>query len=220
MPNAWALLSDLGNSKWLLPAAVLLILVSRPREWQFRLGWAVSLSGVALVTLASKLAFMGWGIGSRALDFTGFSGHAAMAAAIYPVAFHLLAAGRCSEKTTRAWTAAGVALAGLIAYSRLPLNAHSVSEVVLGFLLGSAASAWTLLRTRWTQALQLRQLALALGVAALTPFALPNVSTHQAVIKLAQVLSGRQVLHDRAWLHRQDTGVALRVPLEFPSHGT
>ena len=154
--------------------------------------------------LASKLAFMGWGIGSATLDFTGFSGHAAMSACIYPPLMVLL--GSSLKKLSRGtWASLGLLFAAAIAFSRLPLHAHSVSEVVAGFALGSAASLYTLYN--WTPSsravLLLRWLAPAALVIATLQSATPNVSTHDMVQRTAKVLSGRDKLYTRKWLHQR-----------------
>ena len=43
------------------------------------MGVAFGITGT--VVCISKLAFMGWGIGIREIDFTGFSGHTALSTA-------------------------------------------------------------------------------------------------------------------------------------------
>lgn len=196
----WAVLSDLGNSKWLLPAACILVLCAGEDRWRIGLRWFSGLAVVCAVTLASKLAFMGWGVGSRAWDFTGFSGHAAVSSAIYPVALSLLAGGRWRW----AGAAAGVALALAIGYSRLPLQAHSASEVVAGLALGLAGSAWYFMGAlgRVRAKFMACAVAVALSVIA-SQQVLPGVGTHDLVMKLAQAMSGREVLYNRAWLHQQ-----------------
>ncbi|MEJ2801463.1 phosphatase PAP2 family protein [Comamonadaceae bacterium PP-2] len=196
----WVLVSELGNSKWLLPAACLLVLASGPHRWQLGWRWLSGLAVASLVVLVSKLAFMGWGIGSRAWDFTGFSGHAAISAAIYPVALGLLVGFRW-----RIWGAlAGVALALLISYSRLPLHAHSVSEVVLGSLVGLSASAWFYLGPPQVARPTLLAWVGAVALAWAASFTvLPGVGTHDLVMKMAQAASGREVLYTRKWLRQQ-----------------
>jgi membrane-associated phospholipid phosphatase len=204
MSNAWALLSELGNSKWLLPAATVLILVSAAGgnlPWRTASRWGAAIAVAATIVLVSKIAFMGWGIGSAALDFTGFSGHATMAASIYPPLAVLLGAG---SKISRRWLiASGGLLALAIAYSRLPLNAHSVSEIVSGLLLGGLASAVTL--SAWpAQTLPLpawKWLGPALLVLGLHTMP-PQASTHQLVVALAKYLSGRDKTYQRQWLHQ------------------
>ncbi|OWQ85160.1 hypothetical protein CDN99_23090 [Roseateles aquatilis] len=106
--------------------------------------WLLGFVAAVSLTLASKVAFMGWGIGSADWDFTGFSGHAMSAASVLP----LLAWLGLQACASARWRAAGLLLAyGLaagIAYSRLPVGAHSPSEALLGFLLGAGASLFAL----------------------------------------------------------------------------
>ncbi|MFT4190800.1 MAG: phosphatase [Comamonas sp.] len=204
MHALWTLLSALGNSKWLLPAAVLLVLFSGPQRWVLGARWLGAVACVSLLVLASKLAFMGWGVGSHRLDFTGFSGHATLSAAIYPVALGLLAGPRWRGLGI----AAGVLLALAISYSRLPLHAHSVSEVVSGSILGLMASVWF-----YQGGLApMRAPLLACGAAVVVAAAasqnvMPGVATHDIVMRLAQSMSGRDVLYDRAWLRQSRKAV-------------
>ena len=81
-----------------------------------------------------KLAFMGWGIGIRELDFTGFSGHSALSASIWPVMMWLLT-GRFSTAVRKTAVLSGYALALLIGYSRRP-------STYTPFRKSSAASHW------------------------------------------------------------------------------
>lgn len=134
----WQLVSILGESVFLLPCAVFLY------AWLCWRGaragaqhWLLAFSCSAFLVLASKLAFMGWGIGSEALDFTGFSGHAMMAASILPM---MLYVAMPAGVPALGPVAAGLLLAFLVAASRLALNAHSFSEVVGGLLLGLLVS--------------------------------------------------------------------------------
>ena len=78
--------------------------------------WALLFGGVGAIVCASKLAFMGWGIGIRELDFTGFSGHSALSASIWPVMMWLLT-GRFSTAVRKTAVLSGYALALLIGYS-------------------------------------------------------------------------------------------------------
>lgn len=87
---------------------------------------------------------MGWGIGIRELDFTGFSGHSALSTAFWPILLWLLCA-RAVPAIRHISVLLGYALAGLVGYSRLVIHAHSTSEVIAGLLLGAAGSALFLL---------------------------------------------------------------------------
>lgn len=190
----WTYLSQLGDSRWLLPFALLLLLAGPRDSVPVRLRWAVALSVAGGLTLVTKLAFLGWGLGWQRLDFTGLSGHATISAAIYPVAFYLAAHGRSTKPL--AWAAAGALLAALIAYSRLPLNAHSASEVISGWAVGVAASAVALSARPARYTTPLRTLALAIAAGLVIPICLPALRTHDVVMELATLLSGReQVFH-------------------------
>ncbi|WP_428421198.1 phosphatase PAP2 family protein [Methylibium sp.] len=166
------------------------------------LAWLALLGSAAFLTLVTKVAFMGWGLGSVSLDFTGLSGHAMLAAAIYPVLLRTL----CSPVAVppRWAIGAGYALAALVSLSRVIIGAHSGSEVVLGFAVGAAASATALaLETR--QPPPIPRHWLWLGLAAwltLMPVVAAPSGTHGMVQRLAKKLSDRDQLYTRADLHR------------------
>lgn len=101
--------------------------------------WSVLFAGALALVVATKIAFIGWGIGIAAIDFTGISGHATRAAAVMPVLFYLIL-----QKTPPAVRATGAALGlaggALVAVSRVAVHAHSVSEAAAGLALGAAIS--------------------------------------------------------------------------------
>ena len=101
--------------------------------------WCVLFGAGLLIVLATKIAFVGWGIGIRDLDFTGISGHAMRATAVMPVMLYLML-----QNARRLLLAGGVLLGllfgVLIGISRLVVNVHSISEVVAGCLLGGIIS--------------------------------------------------------------------------------
>ncbi|GJI92121.1 phosphatase PAP2 family protein [Duganella hordei] len=110
------------------------------KSWRLTAAWVLLFGvGMALVVV-TKIAFIGWGVGVESVEFSGFSGHAMRAAAVFPVACFL--AFRSSPVPARQLaTLAGVLLAVLIAMSRVYVLAHSVSEVITGCLLGLAVAA-------------------------------------------------------------------------------
>jgi len=97
------------------------------------------------VVAASKLAFMVWGASLPGLDFTGLSGHAAMSALVWPALLGLLA-GRGGKVWCLCGATLGALLAAAVAWSRVVLHAHSVSEALLGYALGAAFALWLLWR--------------------------------------------------------------------------
>ncbi len=83
-----------GDSTVLLPSAAALFIVLMLRKTSRLLAWQWSLLfGITgAIVCASKLAFMGWGLGIRELDYTGFSGHSALSAAFWPIFLWLFSA--------------------------------------------------------------------------------------------------------------------------------
>ena len=82
----WMALKRFGNSGLMLPAAGIVaawLFVGRTRH---AAGWSLALYVLAAGLVgASKIAFYGWGIGIRSIDFAGFSGHAMQAWSAVPV---------------------------------------------------------------------------------------------------------------------------------------
>lgn len=224
----WHLISRFGDAALLLPCAALLLLSLCHRgEWRAARDWCLAFAAAAGLTLASKLAFIGWGIGVPALDFTGFSGHSMMAASVLPVLLHRLVPGR---RPRLGWIAAtlGASLALLVGYSRLPLGAHSLSEVVGGLALGFAVSGGYLLATaprrrqrrpsRWRRSPRAPLLlligALLLGV----PASGAHAPTEQWIEQIALYLSGRARPFQREdWQRREAATIAPPAPSTFPS---
>ena len=150
----WAAVTRLGEAQILLPAflAGTLWLFLGPAVARSPAGtgetrdappardsaraWLSKIVAATGLTTASKIAFLGFGIGSMALDFTGLSGHAMYSMAILPVLAALVAGPRGA--------AIGVLLALAVLVSRVELHAHSWSEALGGALLGGAVASWTL----------------------------------------------------------------------------
>jgi len=200
MHSIWQTLALLGDSRALLPLATVLIGAGlwQRRAWASR--WCMGLIAVGLTTFATKLAFLGWGVGIAKLDFTGFSGHAAMSAVAWPVVLSIAARRRDAGP----WGfATGLLLAAAIAYSRLPLNAHSGSEVVGGWLIGALASLWIAKALHHApRELSVWMMPLALAAGICLPLSFPRIHTHEIVVQLAKTLSGSAKEFDRSVFRR------------------
>lgn len=208
--NPWALISIFGESVFLLPCAGFLYLWMRwhgvaALAWH----WLLAFTVAAGTVLVSKLAFMGWGIGSARLDFTGFSGHAMMAASILPVVFYVAMPARRPGLSLLA-ALAGVLLALAVGVSRLALHAHSVSEVVGGLALGFLVSLPIVLRHGLPRGPRTMLLLCAM-LASLLVLPVEGLAgaTHVIVQDLAMRLSGRDrpfqrgewAALPRMWIH-------------------
>jgi len=204
----WPLVSQFGESTYLLPAALLTALwLCHRGQTSSALRWLAGVAVAAGITLVSKLAFFGWGVGIAPLDFIGVSGHSAMSATILPVLLYLCA------PPSRPWmarlgAACGVGLALLIGCSRLVLDAHSPSEVVAGLVLGLVVSL-TFLSSPDGKALPRSIVPLAAALAiftALHTLPMPTGASHAAhrlVVSMATFLSGREQPYHRGFLNRQ-----------------
>lgn len=197
----WNLVTCLGESTYLLPSAIMIALcLCYHRAQGSAVRWLAVVVVTAGLTLISKLAFMGWGLGIPALDFTGFSGHSAMSAVVLPVLLYLCVP--TSRPGLARFTAVcGIGLALLIGWSRLVLHAHSPSEVVSGLALGLLASVAFLI---WSgrDVLPRSVAPLAAALLALTMLHVPPLraatgASHRLVQSMAAYLSGRDRPYQR-----------------------
>jgi membrane-associated phospholipid phosphatase len=191
----WSHISALGglNVTAIVAIAIAGWLVGA-RCWRLSLAWCLLFGVAMLLVSASQVAFIGWGIGVQRLDFTGFSGHSARAAAVYPVAAFLLLERRPSWLRLLA-VAAGALLAAAVAVARVKVGAHSISEAVLGFGVGITVALLFILRAYSNRRGAPKPLLIALGLAMLLlPRAEPDIA-HQWLTGLALSLAG----HDRPY---------------------
>jgi membrane-associated phospholipid phosphatase len=202
----WMILTQFGAASAILPTVPAVMLgLWRDGRRNVIITWAwLLIVGIAIV-LISKLAFLGWGLGIARLDFTGVSGHTMLATAILPVVCAWL-------PLPRRWSAVaivmGLVLVVLVGCSRLTLGAHSLSEVLAGWILGASVSAAALMAMRRTQPVAavmpaqhwpiVMALVLILAVNQSMAKALP---LHPWVERLALTISGHDRLFRRSDLH-------------------
>jgi hypothetical protein len=153
-------------------------------------------TGLAIVA-ATKIAFVGWGIGIRSLDFTGISGHAMRATAVIPVIFYLML-----SRSHRVGQLCGIALGVLsgvfLGISRVEVSAHSVSEAAAGSLLGLIVSAGFIWKSFAIPNPAPKMWLIVFSLIALFPtlYAKP-APTHHWINEIALYLSGRDKPYGR-----------------------
>ena len=203
MHGFWAAVSALGESRLVLPVALIAMMVVAMSERPPVLNWLWALAIAGTAVLMSKLAFLGWGIGWAAIDFTGISGHSMVSASVYPVLGYAIG-NRYSRRAATLLAVAGALFALLIGVSRLVLGAHSVSEVILGLAVGAMVSGVVL--ARWPVGrlgLRMGAVVLAFLVSTMASYSVaPKLRTHDVVVALALALSGQGTPYTRDHLHR------------------
>ena len=210
--GTWYSITWFGDSGFLLPVAAWIAVwlgvrtVTRPIAWR----WVVLFGSAGAVVAASKIAFLGWGIGSAVLNFTGISGHTMLSASIWPVAFWLVAA-HWRPRVRACAAALGWLFAALIGLSRLAIYAHSKSEVAAGFALGAAVSAFFLWRQRHRPPPRLHWVLLLISIVSPLLFLRPGTPapTQDALGLIAIRLAGieRPFTRDDLLQRRQRIGI-------------
>ncbi|NMM26680.1 MAG: phosphatase PAP2 family protein [Glaciimonas sp.] len=194
---SWMKITSLGGITVMAPAAIVITawLVAE-RAWRMALWWCLLFAAGMGLVVATKIAFIGWGIGVRSLDFTGFSGHSMRATAVIPVLFYLILS-KTSPMIRASGVILGLVFGVIIGISRLVLHAHSVSEAVSGCILGGVVSLGFIWILGSAQKFVLYRSFIALSMIALltVPYAEP-APTQRWIIGLALYLSG----HDRPFV--------------------
>ena len=192
-PQDWAYLSGFGGAAVMLPIVLaisgwLLFAYS----WRVTALWLTLIGGACVLVACTKIAFVGWGLGILAIDFAGISGHTMLSTAVIPVMLYLALLA-----TRHAWRIAGMlcglAIGFLIGLSRLALQAHSVSEMVAGCVLGAGVSMAFIALIHRREPLRTAALLTPISLLELA-FGLHGlrVPTQHWIIEIALTLSGHE----------------------------
>ncbi|WP_206957169.1 phosphatase PAP2 family protein [Trinickia acidisoli] len=191
--HLWFSITRLGGAGLTLPLAVAIALwLALGYTRRLAVGWLVIVGAAAAVVALTKIAFLGWGVGIRAWDFTGVSGHSMLSTAVYPVAFFLtLLPTRASIRLFG--VACGIAAGLAVGLSRVVLSAHSPSEAVAGCVVGALAAVLFVWWAWDTKAGKLSAVPVAVSLLMLTA-ALHDVRvpTQHWITHIALHLSGRE----------------------------
>ncbi|MDJ0036594.1 phosphatase PAP2 family protein [Pantoea allii] len=201
----WKTLTYFGDSMLLIPTAVIIALIlpwksdNRRTVWY----WIMAFGLAGLVVSVSKILFLGFGIGSARFNFTGFSGHSAMSATLWPVMLWLIS-GRWSSRWRVFAIGVGYLIPLMVGLSRLVIHAHSISEVLTGLLLGFTLSTAFLLSQRQTalKGFSWPQIAAALLVPVLLLGHGRIATTQQFLEQFSARLAGMEKPYTRADLFR------------------
>lgn len=191
--HLWISITALGGAGLTLPLAVTIaVWLTLGYSWRRAVAWLAVLAVAIGVVALTKIAFLGWGIGIRAWDFTGFSGHAMLSTSVYPVAMFLMLI-RMRMPVRLIGIAFGLAAGVAVGVSRVALAAHSPSESITGCIVGALAAlafiygSWRAEPHRWSAPAVLASLALV--TVALHGVTVPS---HRWVTQVALHLSGHE----------------------------
>jgi membrane-associated phospholipid phosphatase len=128
-------IGNLGHSAILLPAsAILLALLGWAGRRRDILAYASALAICLVATLVGKLVFHACGP-SVGFDFASPSGHTSLSATFYGCLALIVAGGRPAWQRAALYLATAVFVV-LIGLSRVVVEAHTLSDVVLGISVG------------------------------------------------------------------------------------
>ncbi|CAN0627510.1 acidPPc domain-containing protein [Burkholderia multivorans] len=191
--HLWISITALGGAGLTLPLAVTIaIWLVLGYSWRRAAAWLAVLGAAIGVVALTKIAFLGWGIGIRSWNFTGFSGHAMLSTSVYPVAMFLMLI-RTRTPIRLAGIVLGLAAGVAVGVSRVALDAHSPSESITGCIVGALAAlvfiyeSWHAEPHRWSVAAVVASLALV--TVALHGITVPS---HRWVTQVALQLSGHE----------------------------
>lgn len=133
----WFALTGFGGVAVTIPVALAIAAwLAAGMRFRSAVEWLVLLGAAASLTVLTKIAFLGWGVGIRPIDFTGISGHAVLATLVYPVVISVVLVNT-RVFYRRAGFLIGLAFGFAIGASRVAVRAHSISEIVVGCALGA-----------------------------------------------------------------------------------
>lgn len=135
-PMTWSMVSDLGDAAMTLPLAVVCLawLTCSTTGRDQAITWALMLAAGMVSVGVTKMLYAGCGVQIRSIDFRVISGHTMLASAVWPMACVLALNG---DARSGAGVSLGLGLGALIGISRVIDGAHTPSEVIAGWLVGS-----------------------------------------------------------------------------------
>jgi membrane-associated phospholipid phosphatase len=132
----WNAISNIGDAAVTLPIAAVCAIWLMRSDWRLAGRWILFLAAGMVLVGITKILYFGCGVGIPAIEFRVISGHTTLSTAIWTVALALLF--RCKGGSARVGATLGLLIGALTAVARVFDNAHTISEVISGWLLGAA----------------------------------------------------------------------------------
>lgn len=145
-PSLWFALTGFGGVAVTIPVALAIAAwLAAGMRLRAAAEWLGVLAIAGGITVATKIAFLGWGVGIRPIDFTGVSGHAVLSTLVFPVMLGVVLVN-APIVYRRMGFLAGLSFGFAIGASRVALRAHSVSEIIAGCVLGALIACFFISR--------------------------------------------------------------------------
>ncbi|MGI4814907.1 MAG: phosphatase PAP2 family protein [Janthinobacterium lividum] len=135
--HVWWAITNFGDAGLTVPLAAALAGWLAIADRYLAVRWLLMLAVGAAIVGVTKILYAGCGIEIEAIGFRVVSGHSMLASAVWPGVFAVLAYG-IGRQYLRVGIGIGVLAAITIGVSRFFVNAHSVSEIIAGVVVGLA----------------------------------------------------------------------------------
>lgn len=176
----WNAISNLGDAALTLPVAITCTIWLKLSSRAVANRWMLLLAaGMALVGV-TKILYAGCGVEIPSIGFRVISGHTTLSTAVWAVTLALLF--RSAGGDARVGAVAGLVVGMLTAVARVLDHAHTVPEVVAGWLLGGAIAALCVRALAVSKARMFRPAVTAAGLLMVTTVAYGHHAPIQAMI--------------------------------------
>lgn len=176
----WTAISNFGDAALTLPVALTCAIWLRLSDKRLAVRWVKLLAaGMALVGI-TKILYAGCGVEISAIGFRVISGHTTLSTSVWTVAIALL--WRAAGGNARAGALLGLLIGLLTAFARVFDYAHTVPEVIAGWLLGAAMGALFVHPLARSKVKLFRPFAAATGLLFVTTVAYGHHAPIQAMI--------------------------------------
>ncbi|SOE69050.1 PAP2 superfamily protein [Burkholderia sp. D7] len=176
----WTAISNVGDAALTLPVALTCAIWLRLSDKTLAVRWVMLLAaGMALVGI-TKILYAGCGVEISAIGFRVISGHTTLSTAVWTVAIALL--WRSAGGSAWMGAMAGLLIGVLTAFARVFDYAHTVPEVIAGWLLGAVIAALFVHPLARSKVKLFRPIAAAAGLLLVTTVAYGHHAPIQAMI--------------------------------------
>lgn len=176
----WNAISNLGDAALTLPVAITCTIWLKLSSREFANRWMLLLAaGMALVGV-TKILYAGCGVEIPSIGFRVISGHTTLSTAVWAVTLALLF--RSAGGDARLGAVVGLGVGMLTAVARVFDHAHTVPEVIAGWLLGGAIAALFVRGLARSKARLFRPAVTAAGLLMVTTVAYGHHAPIQAMI--------------------------------------